>query len=142
MFAIFLSLKKVHYKANKIIHLTKGAGYNGIYDVFRCEGKMLKSEIIETIAGKIPQLSQRDVEYSINQILTYLGDALKEGRRIEIRGFGSFSVRYRGPRQARNPKSGEKIVTGPKYVPYFKPGKKLREIVDASRHIPLVKNDD
>jgi integration host factor subunit beta len=117
-------------------------GYNNVIDLFGCEGKMLKSEIIETIAGKIPQLSQRDVEFSINQILTYLGDALKEGRRIEIRGFGSFSVRYRGSRQARNPKSGEKIITGPKYVPYFKPGKELREMVNASRHIPLVEEKD
>ncbi|PIQ42436.1 MAG: integration host factor subunit beta [Gammaproteobacteria bacterium CG11_big_fil_rev_8_21_14_0_20_46_22] len=90
----------------------------------------IKSRIIEKISLSQDQLSVQDVAMSINAILDKFADHLAEGGRIEIRGFGSFSLHYRPPRQAHNPKTGEKLVTPPKYAVHFKPGKELREQVD------------
>lgn len=94
---------------------------------------MIKSELIDNIAAKLTDLSEKQVAETVNYILTQMVDCLVSGQRIEIRGFGSFSVRYRPPRKAHNPKTGEKVVTEGKYCPHFKPGKELRERVDAAK---------
>lgn len=97
-------------------------------------GEMTKSELIELIARRHTQLSQKDVEIAVNQILDVMIDALSEGERIEIRGFGSFSLHRRQARIGRNPKTGESVPLSEKRVPHFKPGKMLREKVDFSKH--------
>ena len=91
---------------------------------------MTKSELIDKIASVQGQLSARDIELAVKMILDYMAEALAEGERIEIRGFGSFSLHYRSPRLGRNPKSGEKVELAGKYVPHFKPGKELRDRVN------------
>lgn len=94
---------------------------------------MIKSQLIASLAGKMTHLPEKQVTDSINRVLELMSDALIQNQRIEIRGFGSFSLHYRPPRNAHNPKTGEKVVTEAKYSPHFKPGKELRERVDASR---------
>jgi integration host factor subunit beta len=104
---------------------------------------MIKSELIANLAAKMTDLPEKQVADSINRILELMSEALINNKRIEIRGFGSFSLHYRPPRNAHNPKTGEKVVTEAKYSPHFKPGKELRERVDASRSsIPIKKDDD
>ena len=93
---------------------------------------MTKSELIEALAAGFPQLSARDIDYAVNTILDAMVEALAEGKRIEVRGFGSFSLSQRAPRVGRNPKSGEKVMVPGKKVPHFKAGKELRERVDAT----------
>jgi integration host factor subunit beta len=93
---------------------------------------MTKSELIEKIAAVQTQLSGKDVELAVKMMLDHMAEALADGERIEIRGFGSFSLHYRAPRQGRNPKTGEKVELAGKYVPHFKPGKELRERVNKS----------
>ncbi len=92
---------------------------------------MTKSELIEKIARQQDQLQPKDVELAVKMILEEMTQALVNNHRIEIRGFGSFCLHFRGPRQGRNPKTGEKVELPGKYVPYFKPGKELRERVNA-----------
>ncbi|MFG6177741.1 integration host factor subunit beta [Halomonas sp. THAF12] len=94
---------------------------------------MTKSELIEQIAMRQPELSVKDVEAAVRMILDDITDTLADGGRVEIRGFGSFSLHYREPRIGRNPKTGEPVALDGKFVPHFKPGKELREQVDASR---------
>ena len=94
------------------------------------ERSMTKSELIELIAAKQGHLPAKDVELAVKQILEIMSDALAQGNRIEIRGFGSFSLHFRPPRQGRNPKTGETVALAGKYVPHFKPGKDLRERVN------------
>jgi integration host factor subunit beta len=101
------------------------------------ERSMTKSELIELIAAKQSHLPAKDVELAVKQILEIMSDALAQGQRIEIRGFGSFSLHFRPPRQGRNPKTGETVALAGKYVPHFKPGKDLRERVND----PLEDND-
>jgi integration host factor subunit beta len=91
---------------------------------------MTKSELIERISTKNTQLPARDIEDATKLIFEKMIKALEEKERIEIRGFGSFSLRYRKPREGRNPKTGAKVTLLGKYVPHFKPGKELRERVD------------
>ncbi len=93
---------------------------------------MTKSELIEYIAEKQDQLPQRDVELAVKLILDHMADVLANGERIEIRGFGSFSLHYREPRMGRNPKTGEPVQLDGKYVPHFKPGKEMRDRVNES----------
>ena len=93
---------------------------------------MTKSELVEVIASKQSQLSGKDVELAVKTIIDHMSQALAEGERIEIRGFGSFSLHYRAPRVGRNPKTGESVNLPEKYVPHFKPGKDLREKVNNS----------
>lgn len=88
---------------------------------------MTKSELIEVLAAKQPQLEYRDVELAVKELLEQMSGALASGQRIEVRGFGSFSLHYRPPRVGRNPKTGESVRVPDKYVPHFKPGKELRE---------------
>ena len=91
---------------------------------------MTKSELIERIAMQQKQLSPRDVEDAVKRVIDYMAQSLANGERIEIRGFGSFSLHFRAPRRGRNPKTGEPVDLSGKYVPYFKPGKELRERVN------------
>ena len=89
------------------------------------------------VARKQKQLPTKDVELAVKHLLDLMSDSLSKGRRIEIRGFGSFSLHFRPPRIGRNPKTGEAVALSGKYVPHFKPGKDLRERVNASRHLPI-----
>ncbi|MBW8055160.1 MAG: integration host factor subunit beta [Acidiferrobacterales bacterium] len=91
---------------------------------------MTKSELISQLAAKQPQLDYRDVELAVKELLAQMSSALASGERIEVRGFGSFSLHYRPPRIGRNPKTGASVAISDKYVPHFKPGKELRERVD------------
>ncbi|MEN8217545.1 MAG: integration host factor subunit beta [Pseudomonadota bacterium] len=91
---------------------------------------MTKSELIEAIALKHTQLSQKDLDLSVKTLLEQMAQSLEKRERIEIRGFGSFSLRRRPPRIGRNPKTGEPVALLEKYVPHFKPGKELRERVN------------
>ncbi len=91
---------------------------------------MTRSELVEELAARFSQLTQRDAEHSVKAILDAMNDALVRGHRIEIRGFGSFSVNHRAPRLGRNPRNGESVDIPEKRVPHFKPGKALRESVD------------
>ncbi len=94
---------------------------------------MTKSEIIEMIAQKQMHLPLKDVELSVKHILDLMSISLSNGQRIEIRGFGSFSLHYRAPRIGRNPKTGEPVSLSGKYVPHFKPGKDLKMQVDKGK---------
>ena len=93
---------------------------------------MTKSELIERIASRQSQLSLKDVELAVKTIIEQMSQKLASGERIEIRGFGSFSLHYREPRQGRNPKTGEAVELNGTYVPHFKPGKEMRERVNES----------
>ncbi|BBM04203.1 integration host factor subunit beta [Microbulbifer sp. GL-2] len=95
---------------------------------------MTKSELIERIALRLDQLPVKDVELAVKVMLDSMSDALSQGERIEIRGFGSFSLHYRAPRTGRNPKTGDAVDLAGKYVPHFKPGKELRDRVNRSMH--------
>ncbi|MDF9391652.1 MULTISPECIES: integration host factor subunit beta [Methylococcus] len=92
---------------------------------------MTKSELIESLAGKYPHLSPRDIEHAIKEMIGYMSEALAGGERIEIRGFGSFSLHHRPPRIGRNPKTGESVHLPSRRVPHFKPGKELRDRVNS-----------
>lgn len=91
---------------------------------------MTKSELITRLANRFPQLVAKDADYAVKMILDEMTTSLVRGDRIEIRGFGSFSLNHRPARVGRNPKSGEKVMVPEKRVPHFKAGKELRERVD------------
>ncbi|MGH8370107.1 MAG: integration host factor subunit beta [Gammaproteobacteria bacterium] len=91
---------------------------------------MTKSELIEIIARKQSHLAGKDIELAVKTVLEQMSNALSSGRRIEIRGFGSFSLHFRPPRMGRNPKTGDSVALPGKYVPHFKPGKDLRDRVN------------
>ena len=93
---------------------------------------MTKSDLIVKLAERFPQLVAKDADFAVKMILDALSEALAKGDRIEIRGFGSFSLNYRPPRVGRNPKSGDKVSVPEKWVPHFKAGKELRERVDSA----------
>ena len=93
---------------------------------------MTKSELIERIAATQSQLSAKDVELAIKTLIELMAATLAQGQRIEIRGFGSFSLHYRSPRIGRNPKTGESVGLAGKHVPHFKPGKEMRDRVNDS----------
>jgi integration host factor subunit beta len=103
----------------------------------RCDANMTKSELIEIITAKQKHLPSKDVELALKQILEIMSDSLSQGDRIEIRGFGSFCLHFRPPRQGRNPKTGEAVALSGKYVPHFKPGKDLRERVNDGADNPI-----
>ncbi len=91
---------------------------------------MTKSELIEVLAHEKSDLSFKDVEAAVKALLEHMSESLADGERIEIRGFGSFSLHYRPPRTGRNPKTGAAVELAGKYVPHFKPGKELRNRVN------------
>jgi integration host factor subunit beta len=93
---------------------------------------MTKSELVEIIAAKQAQLNIKDVELAVKTVIEHMSQALSQGNRIEIRGFGSFSLHFRAPRTGRNPKTGDSVTLEAKYVPHFKPGKELRDQVNES----------
>ena len=93
---------------------------------------MTRTELIEALAEQQNQLGERDVELAVKTMLERMSDALAGGERIEIRGFGAFSLHFRPPRIGRNPKTGESVALPAKYAPHFKPGKELRERVDVA----------
>lgn len=88
---------------------------------------MIKSELVQRIAAANPHLYQRDVEMIVNVILEEVTEALARGDRVELRGFGAFSVKKRPARMGRNPRTGEKVDVDHKAVPFFKTGKELRQ---------------
>jgi len=92
-----------------------------------------KSDLIERLTAKQPQFTSKDVELVVKTLLEDMSERLATGGRIEIRGFGSFSLHYRESRVGRNPKTGEQVDLSGKYVPHFKPGKELRERVDSAK---------
>ena len=96
--------------------------------------KVNRKELIEKISKNQDQLPQRDIELSVKTIINCMTRALSAGERIEIRGFGSFSLRYRRPRIGRNPKSGIKVQLNERYLPHFKPGKNLKNRVNQVRN--------
>ncbi|MFC3551846.1 integration host factor subunit beta [Lysobacter cavernae] len=93
---------------------------------------MTKSELIEILSQRQAHLKGEDVDLAVKALLEMMGGALSGGERIEIRGFGSFSLHYRPPRLGRNPKTGESVALPGKHVPHFKPGKELRERVSGA----------
>jgi integration host factor subunit beta len=100
---------------------------------------MTKSELIEILTQRQGHLKADDVDLAVKSLLEMMGGALSEGDRIEIRGFGSFSLHYRPPRTGRNPKTGDAVALPGKHVPHFKPGKELRDRV--SGVVPLPSED-
>ena len=94
---------------------------------------MVKSELVRALNEKLPDLQARDVELALNCMLGQMADALAQGERIEIRGFGSFDCRHRPPRLARNPKTGVAVNLPAKVSVHFKPGKDMRDRVEAAR---------
>ena len=93
---------------------------------------MTKSEMIQALSERQPHLELPDVELAVKSLIDQMSDALANGERIEVRGFGSFSLHFRPPRMGRNPKTGDVVSLSGKYVPHFKPGKELRERVNAA----------
>ena len=91
---------------------------------------MTKSKLINLLAAKFSQLVHKDAVLAVKSIIDVMSDSLRDKKRIEIRGFGSFSLNYRPPRIGRNPKTGEKVNVPEKIVPHFKAGKELRARVD------------
>ena len=91
---------------------------------------MTKSELIEILARRQGHLKADDVDMAVKTLLEMMSNSLTEGDRIEIRGFGSFSLHFRPPRLGRNPKTGDSVALPGKYVPHFKPGKELRDRVN------------
>ena len=91
---------------------------------------MTRSDLVAQLAERFTQITARDTEFAVKTVLDAMSDALARGHRIEIRGFGSFSISRRPPRVGRNPRSGEQVTIPEKLVPHFKPGKALREAVD------------
>jgi integration host factor subunit beta len=88
---------------------------------------VIKSELVQVIANRNPHLFQRDVENIVNAVFDEISDALAEGDRVELRGFGAFSVKHRPSRSGRNPRTGDSVDVDEKWVPFFKTGKELRE---------------
>lgn len=93
---------------------------------------MTKSELIQRLAEANPHLYLRDVERIVTTIFDEITDALADGDRVELRGFGAFSVKERGSRMGRNPRTGDAVDVPAKYIPYFKTGKQLREKLNAN----------
>ena len=93
---------------------------------------MTKSELIAKLANENPHLFQRDVERIVTTIFDEISNALAQGDRVELRGFGAFSIKERGSRVGRNPRTGESVDVGEKFIPYFKTGKQLRERLNPS----------
>lgn len=91
---------------------------------------MNRSALVELLAARFSQLTHQDADFAVTTILDAMNNALVRGHRIEIRGFGSFSVMRRAPRMGRNPHSGEPVNIPERHVPHFKPGKALRAAVD------------
>lgn len=95
---------------------------------------MIKSELISRLCRRFPNIDEDTIAEATNALIKKMSESLCDGRRIEIRGFGSFSLHYRPVRKAHNPKTGERVETQPKYSPHFKPGKDLKNLVDQMKN--------
>ncbi|MEO1700669.1 MAG: integration host factor subunit beta [Pseudomonadota bacterium] len=93
---------------------------------------MIKSELVQIVANRNPHLYHRDVENIVNSVLEEITKAMSEGKRVELRGFGAFSIKERPAREGRNPRTGEKVSVDEKWVPFFKTGKELRDRLNAN----------
>ena len=98
---------------------------------------MTRSELISMLNERLPVLSNKSADEAVRILFEEMGKAITSGRRIEIRGFGSFSLNYRPARIGRNPRTGELVPVPPKYSIHFKPGKEMREVVDSHSRKPL-----
>ena len=103
---------------------------------------LTRSELIERLAVRQTLLTGKDVELAVKTIVEQMSETLASGERIEIRGFGSFSLHFRPPRLGRNPKTGDSVALPGKYVPHFKPGKELRDRVNAGQAPATTSSDD
>lgn len=103
---------------------------------------IIKSELITKMAERFPNLPEKSIVSAVNAILDNMSNSLARGDRIEIRGFGTFCLHYHAPRNAHNPRTGEKVKTHSKYSPHFKPGKLLRQKVDESKSTCEIQSDD
>lgn len=95
--------------------------------------KVIKSELVQIIANRNPHLFQRDVENIVNAVFEEISGALAQGNRVELRGFGAFSVKNRPARLGRNPRTGETVAVEEKWVPFFKTGKELRDRLNSDQ---------
>jgi integration host factor subunit beta len=113
---------------------------NQIHTEIVLDSSITRSELVELLSEQFPQLLPKDVELSVKTLLDTMTNALASGKRIELRGVGSFVLHHRPARVGRNPKSGEQVMIPEKKVPHFKPGKELRERVDykANSDIPKI----
>lgn len=91
---------------------------------------MTKSDLVQTLSEKVTSLTKKECEVIVDTVFHHMKDALQRGEKIEIRGFGSFTVRLRRAKEGRNPKTGEKVSIPEKRIPFFKVGKELRELVN------------
>ncbi len=105
----------------------------------RSKESVNRSDLVARLALAAPQLSQRDVDLAVRTMLAHMTEALASGQRIELRGFGSFSLHYRAPRVGRNPGTGHPVSLPGRYVSHFKPSKALREQVNRSHTAPAVR---
>ena len=99
-------------------------------------GSMTKAELVEEVS-RVSDLTKKHSEVIVDTVFKSIIDALHRGEKIELRGFGSFRLRRREPRKGRNPKTGDKVDVPPKKVPYFKPGKELKELINREAEAPL-----
>ena len=97
---------------------------------------MIKSELVKRISLQNPHLYNRDIEKVVNAIFDEMVDALRRGDRVELRGFGTFSAKLRGPRQGRNPRTGAVVAVGKKAMPYFRTGKEMRARLNPEESAP------
>jgi integration host factor subunit beta len=110
--------------------------------VLEAKTSMTKSELIQSIGTRMPHLQTQNLQRAVNTLFDSIADELRQGRRTEIRGFGSFSVRHRRARQGRNPKTGTSTAVPAKRVPFFVTGKKLAERVNENRlKYPIAKDE-
>ena len=99
---------------------------------------MTRADLIAAIASRFPTLTAKDADIAVREVLDAIGQSLVQGDRVEIRGFGSFSLNYRPPRKGRNPKSGESVSVPAKHVPHFKAGKEMRvRVEESAKSAPL-----
>jgi len=104
---------------------------------------MIKSEMAAILARKLTHISEKDIALTLNELLEKMSNTLANGGRIEVRGFGSFNLHYRPPRNAHNPKTGERLITKAKYSPHFKPGKEMRDRINELASLyPLSSEDE
>jgi integration host factor subunit beta len=100
-------------------------------------GSMTKAELVEEVS-RVSDLTKKHSELIVETVFRSIIEALQRGEKIELRGFGSFRLRQREPRKGRNPKTGDKVDVPPKKVPYFKPGKELKELINLEGDTPAV----
>ena len=118
--------------ANKVMNRLEDWSYARVWAIADPGRQVIKSELVQRLAAKNPHLYQRDVERIVNAILDEITAALTRGDRVELRGFGAFSIKRREARLGRNPRTGEHVDVDQKAVPFFKTGKDMRERLNAS----------